>query len=374
MHFAHCTGHIQQPLVASRLPPSGDRPIESLHPAQEFLLGMQQTAAGTCSATGMGPGDTALSRVGRTMPDLINFNDEVELGNLQSGALSQSSGLPSLTLTDDDPQRVVGPQTMLAQQPPIAAALLGMEASGRAQAAGMHPRPSTATMEVAGARMGRNGALSPLENLATTSSAGPGDVLQVGASRTASIVALSAAQSQIPRAQQVTKAHNSVLQERPHHPVAIMDVKPAGDWEVDPREITLGPRIGIGSYGEVYKGTWRGTEVAVKRFLEQNLSPQLVQEFRGEVDLMARLRHPNVVLFMGAVTQPNQLAIITQFVPRGSLFRLLHRARVQIDSRRRLQMATDIARGKFLATRVCYQHLRCLGGMDGIWAHVQPWC
>jgi hypothetical protein len=48
-------------------------------------------------------------------------------------------------------------------------------------------------------------------------------------------------------------------------------------WEIDPAEITLGQRIGIGSYGEVYKGMWRGTEVAVKRFLEQNLSPQLVQ-------------------------------------------------------------------------------------------------
>lgn len=48
-------------------------------------------------------------------------------------------------------------------------------------------------------------------------------------------------------------------------------------WEIDPSEITLGQRIGIGSYGEVYKGLWRGTEVAVKRFLEQNLSPQLVQ-------------------------------------------------------------------------------------------------
>jgi hypothetical protein len=48
-------------------------------------------------------------------------------------------------------------------------------------------------------------------------------------------------------------------------------------WEIDPVEITLGQRIGIGSYGEVYKGMWRGTEVAVKRFLEQNLSPQLVQ-------------------------------------------------------------------------------------------------
>ena len=77
----------------------------------------------------------------------------------------------------------------------------------------------------------------------------------------------------------------------------------ASPWQIDPSEISLGPRIGIGSYGEVYKGTWRGTEVAVKRILEQNISPQLMKEFIDEVELMARLRHPNIVLFMGAVTQ-----------------------------------------------------------------------
>lgn len=40
---------------------------------------------------------------------------------------------------------------------------------------------------------------------------------------------------------------------------------------------------------------------------------------------MKRMKHPNVVLFMGACTQPPNLCIVTQFVPRGSLFRLLHR-------------------------------------------------
>lgn len=31
---------------------------------------------------------------------------------------------------------------------------------------------------------------------------------------------------------------------------------------------------------------------------------------------MRRLRHPNVVLFMGAVTRPPHLSIITEFLPR----------------------------------------------------------
>ncbi|KAF6253092.1 kinase-like domain-containing protein [Scenedesmus sp. NREL 46B-D3] len=133
-------------------------------------------------------------------------------------------------------------------------------------------------------------------------------------------------------------------QHHQQHP-ALSLVAAHAAWEIDPSEITLGQRIGIGSYGEVYKAMWRGTEVAVKRFLEQNLSPQLVQEFKDEVDIMARLRHPNVVLFMGAVMQAHQLAIVTQFIPRGSLFRLLHRSKADLEPRRRLQMALDIARG-----------------------------
>ncbi|GIL86941.1 hypothetical protein Vretimale_15526 [Volvox reticuliferus] len=117
------------------------------------------------------------------------------------------------------------------------------------------------------------------------------------------------------------------------------------DFEINPDELTFKNRVGIGSYGEVYRGTWRGTEVAIKRFLEQNLSQVTIKEFRGEVMIMSKLRHPNIVLFMGAVTQSNQLAIVTQFMARGSLFRMLHRTKEVLDPRRRLNMALDIAKG-----------------------------
>lgn len=125
------------------------------------------------------------------------------------------------------------------------------------------------------------------------------------------------------------------------------------EWEIRADELQLGPRVGIGSYGEVYRGVWRYTDVAVKRLIDQDLSPQLMevclgrphslvwffqswahmhnppcscaQEFRAEISIMKKLRHVNVLLFLGAVTTPPELAIVTQFMPRGSLFRLLHR-------------------------------------------------
>lgn len=60
---------------------------------------------------------------------------------------------------------------------------------------------------------------------------------------------------------------------------------------------------------------------------------------------MKRLRHPNILLFMGAVTLPQRLCIVTEFLPRGSLFRLLQRNVTKLDWRRRILMALDIARG-----------------------------
>eukprot|EP00850_Spirogloea_muscicola_P023050 SM000325S12643 [mRNA] locus=s325:81290:87287:+ [translate_table: standard] len=112
-------------------------------------------------------------------------------------------------------------------------------------------------------------------------------------------------------------------------------------WE----DITLGERVGQGSYGKVYRGDWQGSDVAVKVFLEQDIQQEALQEFKAEVAIMRRLRHPNVVLFMGCVTKPPHLSILTEFCPRGSLYRLLHRPNREVDERRRIRMALDVAKG-----------------------------
>ncbi|XP_039144213.1 probable serine/threonine-protein kinase SIS8 isoform X1 [Dioscorea cayenensis subsp. rotundata] len=117
------------------------------------------------------------------------------------------------------------------------------------------------------------------------------------------------------------------------------------DCEIQWEDLVLGERIGLGSFGEVYRGEWHGTEVAIKKFLHQDLSGDALEEFKSEVRIMKKLRHPNVVLFMGAVTRVPNLSIVTEFLPRGSLFRLIHRPNNQLDERRRLKMALDVARG-----------------------------
>ncbi|CAN6714896.1 unnamed protein product [Malus baccata var. baccata] len=118
-----------------------------------------------------------------------------------------------------------------------------------------------------------------------------------------------------------------------------------GECEIPWEDLVIGERIGLGSYGEVYHADWHGTEVAVKKFLDQDFSGAALAEFKREVRIMRRLRHPNVVLFMGAVTRPPNLSIISEFLPRGSLYRIIHRPHCQIDEKRRIKMALDVARG-----------------------------
>ncbi|VFQ94402.1 unnamed protein product [Cuscuta campestris] len=117
------------------------------------------------------------------------------------------------------------------------------------------------------------------------------------------------------------------------------------ECEIPWEDLVIGERIGLGSYGEVYRADWNGTEVAVKKFLDQDFSGAALAEFKREVRIMQRLRHPNVVLFMGAVTRPPNLSIITEFLPRGSLFRIIHHPHSQVDEKRRIKMALDVAMG-----------------------------
>ncbi|XP_073126545.1 serine/threonine-protein kinase CTR1-like isoform X2 [Henckelia pumila] len=112
-------------------------------------------------------------------------------------------------------------------------------------------------------------------------------------------------------------------------------------------DLALKERIGAGSFGTVHLADWNGCDVAVKILMEQDLHGERFKEFLQEVAIMKRLRHPNIVLFMGAVTEPPNLSIVTEYLSRGSLYRLLHKtgARDSLDERRRMGMAFDVAKG-----------------------------
>ena len=64
--------------------------------------------------------------------------------------------------------------------------------------------------------------------------------------------------------------------------------------------------------GEVYRGLWRQTDVAVKLLLEQDLPEKTVIDFKKEVSIMKKLRHPNILQFVSLVE--NLRILISVFV------------------------------------------------------------
>ncbi|CAI0463981.1 unnamed protein product [Linum tenue] len=118
----------------------------------------------------------------------------------------------------------------------------------------------------------------------------------------------------------------------------------AMDWlEISWDDLHIKERIGAGSFGTVHRADWHGSDVAVKVLTVQDFQDDQLREFLREVSIMKRVRHPNVVLFMGAVTKRPHLSIVTEYLPRGSLYRLIHRpaAGEVLDQRRRLRIALD---------------------------------
>jgi len=115
--------------------------------------------------------------------------------------------------------------------------------------------------------------------------------------------------------------------------------------EVEKGEIKLEEKIGGGCFGNVFKGAVRGKTVAIKKLHAQAMDAATLEEFRKEVEIMTHLRHPNIVLFMGACTEPGHFAIVTELLPGGSLHDLLHNPKVAISLLQKVRMLKDIALG-----------------------------
>ncbi|OMO89025.1 hypothetical protein CCACVL1_08056 [Corchorus capsularis] len=130
------------------------------------------------------------------------------------------------------------------------------------------------------------------------------------------------------------------------------------EWNIDFSELTVGTRVGIGFFGEVFRGVWNGTDVAVKVFLEQDLTAENMEDFCNEISILSRLRHPNVILFLGACTKPPQLSMITEYMEMGSLYFLIHSSgqKKRLSWRRRLKMLRDICRGLMCIHRMKIVH------------------
>ncbi|KAH3745572.1 dual specificity protein kinase [Pelomyxa schiedti] len=130
-----------------------------------------------------------------------------------------------------------------------------------------------------------------------------------------------------------------------------------GPPEIPPTEIHFDKDrdyLGGGAFGSVYRASCRGTTVAVKIPLKQHLTPPELQMFRHEVMIMRKIFHPNVVLCLGACTNPGNLIIVTELMQRD-LDNLIHTPELysRFSIYQKLIMARDAGYGMNWLHGIC---------------------
>eukprot|EP01052_Picozoa_sp_SAG31_P017600 SAG31_NODE_1212_length_9370_cov_2.848452_2_plen_327_part_00 len=129
------------------------------------------------------------------------------------------------------------------------------------------------------------------------------------------------------------------------------------ELEIDFAELQVHRRVGAGASGIVHKGTHRGQDVAIKIFKDQEMmTDEELKEFHDEVAVMANMRCSYIVLLVGVCSVPPNISIITEYMPRGSMYDILHKSAKPLEYMRKLRMILDVIKGMVYLESSRYVH------------------
>jgi serine/threonine protein kinase/ankyrin repeat protein len=106
-------------------------------------------------------------------------------------------------------------------------------------------------------------------------------------------------------------------------------------------ELEFTEKLGSGASGQVLKGLYKGTEVAIKILTANNAETEKL-EFTKELEIMLETQSPYLIKLLGASLDP--LCIVMEFCERGSLYEYLQRTK-DISWTTFFSMSTDMAEG-----------------------------
>ena len=121
------------------------------------------------------------------------------------------------------------------------------------------------------------------------------------------------------------------------------------NFYIDFNELIIKKKIGEGGFGQVFLGVWNEKEVAIKQFIpkEKINIKNILNKFIKEINVISNLRHPNIVLYIGASLNNNKYYMITEHISNGNLFEFLHNSKKKpfgkLSDNLMLQIAYEIA-------------------------------
>ena len=93
-------------------------------------------------------------------------------------------------------------------------------------------------------------------------------------------------------------------------------------WLIEREEVVMMQEVVMtqevldkGGWGEVKVGVFLGTRVAMKALYKVILSDYYLQLFSREMDIASRVRHPNLLQFIGATRVGGTPLIVTELMP-----------------------------------------------------------
>eukprot|EP00026_Physarum_polycephalum_P011583 Phypoly_transcript_11818.p1 GENE.Phypoly_transcript_11818~~Phypoly_transcript_11818.p1 ORF type:complete len:376 (+),score=64.81 Phypoly_transcript_11818:141-1130(+) len=116
-------------------------------------------------------------------------------------------------------------------------------------------------------------------------------------------------------------------------------------WNIRWSELEIGERIGAGSFGEVKLARWHGQKVAVKEMLKQKVEDNTLLEIRAESFILSSLEHENIIQFLGMCMEAPHIALVTEFMEKGDLSKVLANSGSSLSWPTRRNMAKDMANG-----------------------------
>ncbi|XP_011001833.1 PREDICTED: serine/threonine-protein kinase CTR1-like isoform X2 [Populus euphratica] len=126
-------------------------------------------------------------------------------------------------------------------------------------------------------------------------------------------------------------------------PMTVANPREIPEYELNPLELQVRKSDGI-TKGMFQVAKWNGTKVAVK-ILEKDRSadPESINAFKHELTLLEKVRHPNVIQFVGAVTQNLPMMIVAEYHSKGDLASYLLK-KGRLSPSKVLRFGLDIAR------------------------------